>query len=72
MRSRKKPPFGPSAGSVANHTKVSAASSGERGAPEPPMSVLTQPGHTALTLTSPWTACDTLTVRAFRAAFETA
>ena len=41
--SRKKPPVGPSLGSVAAQTIVSAPSSGVRGALGPPMSVLTQP-----------------------------
>jgi hypothetical protein len=72
FRSRKNPPFGPTSERVASHTSVSTASSGERGAPEPPMSVLTQPGHMALTFTSPRTARDTFTVKAFRAALETA
>ena len=53
IRSRKKPPLGPSSARVASQTKVSTASSGERGAPAPPMSVLTHPGHMALTFTSP-------------------
>src|SRR5829696_7985795 len=48
-RSRKKPPVGPLSGRVAAQTGVSAPSSTERVAPDPPMSVRTQPGQTELT-----------------------
>src|SRR5215203_3106388 len=48
-RSRKKPPVGPLFGSVAAQTGVSAPSSTERVAPDPPMSVRTHPGQTELT-----------------------
>lgn len=50
-RSWKNPPVGPSSGSVASHTIVSAPSCGARGAEGPPMSVRTHPGSTALTST---------------------
>src|SRR6185295_4402147 len=50
-RSRKNPPVGPSSGSVAAHTIVSAPCSTERGADGPPISVRTQPGSTALAST---------------------
>jgi hypothetical protein len=53
FRSPKNPPFGLSFEGLASHTSVSAASSGERGAPEPPISVLTQPRHMGLTFTFP-------------------
>src|SRR5919108_1990429 len=45
----KKPPVGPLSGNVANQTAVSAPSSTDLGAAEPPMSVRTQPGSTAFT-----------------------
>jgi hypothetical protein len=47
LRSRNKPPLGPSGGSVASQRRVSAACSGLRGA----RSVRTQPGHIALAFT---------------------
>jgi hypothetical protein len=50
-RSWKNPPDGPSSGSVASQTIVSAPSRGERGADGPPMSVRTHPGSTAFTST---------------------
>src|SRR3954451_468513 len=68
--SRKNPLVGPSAGNVASQTIVSAASSGERGAADPPMSVRTQPGHMALTFTSPRAPRANCRVIAFSAAFE--
>src|SRR5512134_1969235 len=70
-RSRKNPPVGPSFGSVANHTIVSAPSCGDRGADGPPMSVRTQPGSAALTST-PLASyeCARIRVNAFKAAFD--
>src|SRR5512138_1662644 len=50
-RSLKNRPLGPFAGSVSAHTMVSAPCSTERGAPDPPMRVRTQPGFTQLTST---------------------
>ena len=52
LRSRNRPPVGPSAGSVASQTGVSAPCSTERGARSEPISVLTQPGQAALINTS--------------------
>ena len=51
VRSRKNPPVGPSSGSVASQTTVSAPSSTLRGACGPPIFVRTHPGQAAFTLT---------------------
>ena len=71
LPSRKNPPLGPSAGSVASHTIPSAAWRALSGADGPPMRVRAQPGQAALTFTSPRTSEASFTVRAFSAAFET-
>jgi len=49
LRSRKKPPVGPSPGSVASQVTVSAPCSTDRGALAPPISVRTHPGLIELT-----------------------
>ena len=72
FRSRKNPPVGPRSGSVASQTIVSAACSGLRGAPGPPIFVRTHPGQTALTLIlAGLTSSATIRVRAFSAALDT-
>src|SRR3954452_9401633 len=68
-RLRKNPPVGPSSGRVASQTAVSAPSSTDRGAPAPPMSVRTHPGHIEFTRIR-GCSFDRIRVRAFRAAFE--
>ena len=69
--SRKNPPEGPSAGSVASQAAVSAPFSTERAALGPPMSVRTQPGHIALILTSPGPSSEAvMRVNALSAAFD--
>src|SRR5215212_6476719 len=71
-RSWKKPPVGPLFGSVAAQTRASAPSSTERVAPEPPISVCTHPGLTALTrMPLPRSSEARMRVRALRAVFET-
>src|SRR5829696_9417377 len=71
-RSWKKPPVGPLFGSVAAQTRASAPSSTERVAPEPPMSVCTHPGLTALTrMRLPRSSEARIRDRALRAVFET-
>src|SRR4051812_48341087 len=69
FRSWKKPPLGPSAGSVASQTIVSAPSSTLRVAFGPPMSVRTQPGSTQFTRAD-GNAEASITVIAFSVAFE--
>src|SRR4051812_41550032 len=71
FRSLKKPPVGPFAHSVASQRIVSAPSSTERGAAEPPISVRTQPGEAQLTRTPvPRVAAASWRVKAFNAAFD--
>src|SRR5207247_2777331 len=71
FRSLKNPPVGPSGGSVASHTIVSAPSSTDFGAPRPPMSVRTQPGLALLTSTPvPFVAPASCRVNAFSALFD--
>ena len=68
--SRKKPPVGPSSGSVAAHT-MPAAPSGTGRPPAPPMSVATQPGQIALTrIRSPRNSAARMRVSALSAAFD--
>ena len=68
--SRKKPPVGPSSGSVAAHTMPAAPSATGR-PPAPPMSVATQPGQTALTrIRSPRSSAARMRVSALSAAFD--
>ena len=68
--SRKKPPVGPSSGSVAAQTTLAAPSCTSR-PPPPPMSVLTHPGQTLLTRTPvPASSPASNRVRALSAAFE--
>src|SRR5438093_850781 len=72
-RSRKKPPVGPSSGKVASHTVVSAPCWTDRGAADPPMSVRTHPGSTALASTPrPRYVWARIRVNALRAAFDIA
>src|SRR5438445_687794 len=68
--SRKNPPVGPSSGSIAAHTTLAAPSATGR-PPLPPMSVATQPGHTAFTSIL-WvrSSAASMRVSALRAAFE--
>src|SRR5262249_40160698 len=71
-RWRKKPPVGPPSGRVASQTAVSAPFSTGTVAFGPPISVLTQPGHMALTrMLVPRSSSAKMRVRAFRAPFET-
>ncbi|MEH2048754.1 MAG: hypothetical protein V7K70_03405 [Nostoc sp.] len=71
MRSRKNLPLILRGASVANQIAVSAPSSGERGADEPPISVLTHPGQMELT-TIPLEskACANIIVAPFNASFD--
>src|SRR5215210_4364760 len=72
LLSRKKPPVGPLLGSVAAQMRASAPSSTERVAPEPPISVCTHPGLTALTrMPLPRNSEARMRVRALRAVLET-
>src|SRR5438477_2406550 len=70
-RSLKKPPVGPSSGSVASQTVVSTPCRTDRGADGPPISVRTQPGSTELAST-PRTryVWARMRVNAFSAAFD--
>jgi hypothetical protein len=71
-RSPHMPPVGPSSGSSASHTGVSAPSSIERSASAPPMRVRTQPGQQALTSTPlPARSFASCTVSMLSAAFDT-
>src|SRR5262245_18146152 len=70
-RELKKPPLGPSAGSVTSQTGVSAPSSGVSGAAAVPMSVCTHPGSAELTFTlEPRNSLANSAVRAFKATLE--
>src|SRR5580765_1122436 len=70
-RSLKKPPVGPFAPSVASQTMVSAPSCTDLGAPGPPMSVRTQPGHALFTSTpEPRMAAASCRVKALSAALD--
>ena len=72
LPSRKNPPVGPLSGSVAAHTIPAAPSLTERGAPAPPISVATQPGHTAFTKIRVFRSSPASErVKAFSAAFVT-
>src|SRR6185312_3534885 len=70
--SRKKPPVGPLSGRVAAQTIPAAPSLMDRGAPAPPISVATQPGHTAFTrIRAPRSSPASVRVKALRPAFVT-
>ena len=71
--SRKKPPVGPSSGSVAAHTRPAAHSASGRppGPPVPVATIRPHPPHTALTGARGASASASVIVSAFRAAFET-
>lgn len=71
LRSRKNPPVGPFSSSVASQMAVSAPSSGDLEAADPPMRVRTQPGHIAFTLTLRGNVLADATVKAFKAALAT-
>src|SRR5438045_7237486 len=72
LRPWKNPPDGPSSGSVASQTGVSAPSSTVPGAFGPPMSVLIHPGqHELINTPSCLRASASISVTAFSAAFET-
>src|SRR5205807_8203103 len=67
----KKPPLGPSSGTVASCTLVLPPSETSSGAAEPPMSVFTQPGCAELTLIFvPRSSWARWTVKALRAVFD--
>src|SRR5690349_5362296 len=72
--SKKKPPVGPPSGNVANQTAVSAPSSTDLGAVEPPISVRTHPGSTAfismLTAPSLLSSFANIIVKTFKLAFD--
>ena len=69
--SLKKPPVGPTSGSVAAQTIVSAPCSGVSGAAGPPISVLTQPGSTELTrMFIPFSSSARMRVSAFSAVLD--
>lgn len=70
FRRYQNPSVGPSSGSVASHTIVSAPSSTVVGAPDPPIRVRTQPGSAALTSTPGPASAATIRVSAFTAAFD--
>ena len=71
-RSRKKPPRGPSSGSVASQTGVSAPSSTDRRAACVPMSVRTHPGQTELTrMFSSESSAVSMRVSTFNPVFDT-
>lgn len=69
--SRKKPPLGPPGASVAAHTMPEAPCLTFRSALTPPMSVLTQPGQTELTMMPrELSSCASVRVSTLSAAFE--
>jgi hypothetical protein len=72
LPSRKNPSVGPLSGRVAAHKIPAAPSRTERGAPAPPISVATQPGHTEFTrIREPRSSPASVRVKAFSAALVT-